>query len=286
MVKVVTDSSCDIPVEIARELSINIVPLYIEFGGKTYRDGVDLDPNALHQELLRARQVPKTSVPSPGDFLKVYDDLASETDEIISIHLSSEFSGTYNAARLAKGYLDAKCRVEVMDSNLVSAGLGLTVMASAKAAQEGKNLDQIVDMVQQMTPRIRMFGKVDNFPYLLKGKRFRLARGTIILGKIGGALHTKLLGEVYDGAKTRSPRLVFGAAMALSKIARWARTFAPIKQAGIAYSTVLDEAEMLAGHLEAFLPKEHILISRLGCATLTYAGPGSLLMAIVCDEQP
>jgi len=198
MVKVVTDSSCDIPSEMARKLSITIVPLYIEFGGKTYRDGVDLHADRLHHELLHARQVPKTSVPSPGDFLKVYNDLASETDEIVSIHLSSEFSGTYNAARLAKGYLDAKCRVEVMDSKLVSAGLGL----------------------------------------------------------------------------------------ALSKLARWARTFAPIKQAGIAYSTVLDEAEMLAGHLEAFLPKEHIVISRLGCATLTYGGPGSLLMAVVCDEQP
>jgi DegV family protein with EDD domain len=286
MVKVVTDSSCDIPLEVARELSINIVPLYIQFGGKSYRDGLDLDPNGLHRELLRARQVPKTSVPSPGDFLRVYDDLAGETDEIISIHLSSEFSGTYNVARLAKSYLDAKCRVEVMDSNLVSAGLGLTVMASAKAAQEGKNLDEIVDMVQQMTPRIRMFGKVDNFPYLLKGKRFRLASGTILLGKIGSALHTRLLGEVYDGAKTRSPRLVFGAARALSKLARWARAFAPVKQAGIAYSRVLDEAEMLAAHLEAFLPKEHILISRLGCATLTYGGPGSLIMAVVCDEQP
>jgi DegV family protein with EDD domain len=286
MVKVVTDSSCDIPLEIARELSINIVPLYIQFGGKSYRDGVDLDANGLHHELLRARQVPNTSVPSPGDFVKVYDGLASETDQIISIHLSSEFSGTYNVARLAKGYLDPKCRVEVIDSNLVSAGLGLTVMASAKAAQEGKDLDQIVRMVQQMIGRIRMFGKVDNFPYLLKRKRFHLARGTILLGRIGSALHTKLLGEVYDGAKTRSPRLVFGAAMALRKLARCARDFAPIREAAIAYSTTVDEAEMLAAHLEAFLPRDHILIGRLGCATLTYGGPGSLLMAVVCDKQP
>ena len=87
MVKVVTDSSCDIPLEIARELSINIVPLYIKSGGESHRDGADLDANGLHHELLRARQVPNTSVPSPGDFLKVYDGLASETDQIISIHL-------------------------------------------------------------------------------------------------------------------------------------------------------------------------------------------------------
>jgi len=284
MVKVVTDSSCDLPVEMARQLSITIVPLYIQFGGKTYRDGVDLDAAGLHHELLHAREVPKTSVPSPGDFLKVYDDLANETDQIVSIHVSSGFSGTCNAARLAKGYLDAKCRVEVIDSSLVSAGLGLTVMASARAAQEGNNLDQIVDMVQQVTHRIRMFGKVDNFPYVLKGKRFRLASATILLGKIGTALHTKLLGEVYDGPKTRSPTLAFGQAMALRKLARWARSLAPIKEAGIAYSTMLKEAEMLAGYLEALLPIQQIHVSRLGCATLTYGGPGSLLMAIIRDE--
>ncbi len=286
MVKVVTDSSCDIPLEIARELCVNIVPLYIQFGGKTYRDGVDINANGLHHELLRARQVPKTSVPSPGDFLKVYDDLASETDEIISIHLSSEFSGTCNAARLAKEYLHARCRVEVMDSNLVSAGLGLTVMASAKAAQEGRDLDQIVHIVQQTTSRTHMFGKAEDFPYVLKGKRFRLTRGTILLGKIGTRLHAKLLGEVYDGPKTRYPTLAFGQAMALRKLARWARRLAPIKEAAIAYSTMLSEAAMLARYLEALLPREHIHIGRLGCATLTYGGPGSLLMAVVCDEQP
>jgi fatty acid-binding protein DegV len=129
-----------------------------------------------------------------------------------------------------------------------------------------------------------MFGKVDNFPYVLKGKRFRLTRATILLGKMGSALHTKLLGEVYDGPKTRSPTLAFGQAMALRKLARWAKSLAPIKEAGIAYSTMLKEAEMLAGYLEALLPIQQIHVSRLGCATLTYGGPGSLLMAIVRDE--
>ena len=280
-----TDSSCDIPPQIARELSITIVPLYIQFGGKTYRDGVDLDADRLYHELAHSREIPKTSVPTPGDFLKVYSDLASETDQIISIHLSSGYSGTHNVASLAKSYLDDKCHVEVIDSNSVSVGLGLLVIAAAKAAQEGKNLDQIADLVHQIIPQIHMFGKTDSFPHLFKGKRFRLTRGLIILGKISTALHTKLLGEIYNGGKVRSPALVFGQAMALNKLTRWAKSFAGIKEMGIAYSTMLEEAEMLAKRLEPLFPRESILITRLGCATSTYVGSGILVIALISSKQ-
>ena len=283
MVKVVTDSSCDIPPQIARELSINIVPLYIQFGGKTYRDGIDIDVDSLYHELAHGQETPKTSAPPPGDFIKVYSDLATEADQIISIHLSSGYSGTCNAARLAKGYLENKCRVEVIDSNSVSAGLNLIVIAAAKAAQEGKNLDQIIDLVHQIIPRIHMFGKIDDFPYLFKGKRLRLTRGLILLGKISTLLRIKLLGEVYGGGKIRSPSFVIGRKMALNRLNRWAKGFIDIKELAIAYSTTFDEAEMLADHLEPLFPRERMLITRLGCVTSTYVGTGTLIMAHLVD---
>jgi DegV family protein with EDD domain len=282
-VKVVTDSSCDIPSEIARKLSITIVPLYIQIGGKTYRDGIDLNTNSLYHELAHTQEIPKTSVPPPGDFLKVYNNLVTETDQIISIHLSSGYSGTCNVARLAQSYLDDKCRVEVIDSNSVSVGLGLLVIAAAKAAQEGKNLDQIVDLVHQISLQSHIFGKVDNFTPVLKGKRFRLTKGLILLGKISMALHIKLLGEVYDGGKIRSPSFVIGRKMALNRLKRWAESFEDIKELGIAYSSMPQEAEMLADLLEPLFPREHILMTRLGCATSTYVGPGTLVMALLAD---
>ena len=283
MVKVVTDSSCDIPSEIARKLSITIVPLYIQFGGKTYCDGVDLNADRLYHELARGQEMPKTSVPSPGDFLKVYNSLATETDQIISIHLSSGYSGTCNVAMVAKGYLDDKCHVEVMDSNSVSVGLGLIVMAAAKAAQEGKNLDQIVDLVHQTVPQIHMFGKIDDFASLFQGKRFRLTRVLILLGEISMALHIKLLGEVYDGGKIRSPAYVIGRNMALNRLKRWAKGYKGIQDLAIAYSTIPQEAETLAERLEPLFPRKRIFITRLGCATSTYAGPGTLAMALLAD---
>ena len=283
-VKVVTDSSCDIPPEIARELSITIVPLYIQIGGKTYLDGVDIDVDKVYHELIHCQEVPKTSVPSPGDFLKVYSNLATETDQIISIHLASGYSGTCNVASLAKTYLADKCRVEVIDSNSVSAGLGLIVIAAAKAAQEGKNLDQILDSVQRTIPRTHLFGKVDDFTSILKGKRFRLTKGLILLGKISMALHIKLLGEVYNGGKVRSPAYLIGRNMALNWLNRRAQGFEDIKELAIAYSTMLPEAEILAERLVPLVPREHILITKLGCATSTYVGTGTLVMALMAGD--
>jgi len=283
-VKVVTDSSCDIPPEVARKLSITVVPLYIQFGGKIYRDGIDLDADKLYHELAHGKEIPKTSVPPPGDFLKIYSNLTTETDEIISIHLSSGYSGTYNAASLAKDYVKDKCCVEVIDSNSVSVGLGLTVIAAAKAAQEGKSLEQIVDQMHQISLRSHIFGKVDDITPILEGKRFRLTRGLILLGKISMALHIKLLGEVYNGGKIRSPAFVIGRKMALNRLKRWAESFADIKELGIAYSSMPREAEILAECLEPLFPRERILITRLGCATSTYVGPGTLVMALITDE--
>jgi len=285
MVKVVTDSTCDIPVEIARQLDITLVHLRIQIGNETYRDGVDLDVDRVYHELIHGRELPKTSVPSPGDFVTVYNKLAAETGEIVSVHLSPGYSGTCDVARLASSYVKDKCRVEVVDSNSVSVGLGLVVVAAARAAREGKNLEQIIDIMHQVVPQTRVFGKVDNFSYLFKGKRFRLSRGLILLGKISMALGIKLLGELYDGGKIRSPKLVFGRAMALNRLKRWADDFAGLSEIAIACSTTLDEAETLTQRLEALIPREHILITGLGCVTSTYVGPGTLVMALVGGKE-
>ncbi len=281
VVKIVTDSACDIPFEIARKLFVTIVPLYIQISNKTYRDGIDLSADRVCYELLHSHEIPKTSMPSPGDFITTYNNLATETNQIISIHLSPEYSGTYGAAKLASGYIGDKCRVEVIDTNSVSIGLALIVMAAARAALEGKNLEQIIDIIHQITPRIHLFGKIDNFVYILKGKRFRMTRGLILLGKVSMALGIKLLGELYDGGKIRSPSYVIGQARALNRLERWAKRFPDTKEIAIAYSTAPEEAEMLAKRLESLISRENIFITKLGCATSTYAGPGTLVMALI-----
>ena len=281
MVKVVTDSSCDIPAEIANKLSITIVPLCIELGGKTYRDGIDIEVDRVYHEMIRGQGNVKTSVPPPGDFIKAYNDLTAETDQIISIHLASGYSGTYNAASLAKSYLDDRCRVEVIDSNSASVGLGLIAIAAAKAAQEGKDLDHIVDLVHQIIPRTHTYGKCDNFPHIFHGKRLHFTKVLILLGNISMALHMKMLGEIYDGGKVRSPAYVVGLKMALNRLKRWAKSFETLEELAIAYSTMPQETEMLAECLEPLFPRERMLITRLGCTTSTYLGPGTLAMSLI-----
>lgn len=280
MVKIVTDSTCDIPFEIARKLSITIVPLHIQIGGETYRDSIDLTTDRVCHELVHSHEIPKTSTPSPGDFVTVYNKLAAETDQIISIHLSPGYSGTYSVAKLASGYIGDKCHVEVIDSNLVSVGLGLAVMAAARAAQKGNDLHQIIDVIHQTIPRIHLFGKIDNFAYILRGRRFRLTKALTLLGRISMALGIKMLGEVYDGGKIRSPAYVIGQAMALKQLQRWAKSIPNVEEIAIAYSTAPEEAEMLAKRLEHLVSRENILITRLGCATSTYVGPGTSVMAL------
>jgi len=284
MVKVVTDSSCDIPADIASRLSITVVPLCIQVGGKTYRDGVDIEVDRIYHEMTQGQETVKTSVPPPGDFIEVYHNLATQTDQIISIHLASGYSGTYNAASLARSYLEDKCRVEVIDSNSASVGLGLIAIVAAKAAQEGKDLDQVVGLVRQIIPRTRVFGKCDDFPYILRRNRLHFTRVLILLGNISATLHMKMLGEIYDGGKVHSPAYVVGLKMALNRLKRWAESFETIEELAIAYSTMRQEADMLATCLESVFPRERMLITRLGCSTATYLGPGILAMSLIHDR--
>jgi len=284
MVKVVTDSSCDLPPQIVHSLDITIVPLYIQFGGKTYCDGVDISSDRLYHELAHSSEIPKTSAPSPGDFIKVYNNLAREANQIISIHLSQGYSATFNAAMLARSYMEDECRVEIIDSNSVSVGLGLLVIAAAKAAQEGKDLDQITDLVNHAIQRVHLFGKIDDLAHILKGRRIPLTRGLILLGKVATAMNVNPLGELYDGGKVRSPAFIFGQARALNRLKRWAESFAPVREIAIAHSTKPEEAEMLAQRLEPLFPRERILITRFGCVTSTYVGPGTLAIALLSGK--
>jgi len=284
MVRVVTDSTCDIPAGLARELGITVVPLYLRLGEQTYRDGVDIDIETLHRELSRGGELPQTSSPSPGDFVGVYQELSEQSNEIISIHLSPGYSGTCNSARLAQGYLKDKCRVEVIDSGSVSAGMGLIVIAAAQAAREGKNLNEIVSMMHSTIPRTYLFGKIGSLAHVIRGRRLRLTGWLIFSGKIAMKMHIKLVGELYGGGRIRRASLIPGELRTLKKLVRWAEDLSPIKEIAIAHSLNPAEAEMLIHNLEGVASKEQIMVTQLGCVTTTYGGAGTLAMAVMQRE--
>ena len=129
-----TDSTCDLPRHLAQELGITVVPAHVLFGQETYRDRVDIDEDEFYHRLVHGSVHPTTSVPSPEDFATTYRALAKETDEIISVHISSKLSSTCESAAMGVQLAGGKCRIEVIDSKSMGMGLMLTAIAAAREA--------------------------------------------------------------------------------------------------------------------------------------------------------
>jgi len=167
--RIVTDSASDIPHEVAQKLGITIVPLTVSFGKEVYRDGVDLNAGEFYTKLAQDKVLPKTSQSSVGNFIDTYNTLTQEDNEIISIHLSNKLSGTYNSALAAKEAVRKDCHIEVVNSESISMGLGLTVIAAAKAIRDGVGFKEALDIVHQSIPRIRLLAFFQTLEYVEKG---------------------------------------------------------------------------------------------------------------------
>ena len=151
-VKIITDSLGDIPSNVAEELGITIIPINVLFGTETYRDGIDLTNEQFYEKLVKTKTFPTTAVPPLGDFVKVYDKLAEETDEIVVITISRKLSGTYEAAQQAVELMKKKCQVKVIDSRWVIMGEGLIAITAAKAANSGASFDEVVKITEDNIP--------------------------------------------------------------------------------------------------------------------------------------
>lgn len=275
MVKIVTDSTCDLPAPLLKESDITVVPIYVVFGDKSYRDRLDIDEDEFYHKLTHDSLHPTTSVPTPKDFADVYNKLARETDEIVSIHLTAKESGTYNAALLGKGLVgNNRCRIEVIDSQSVSLGLGLVVNEAAQAVKSGANLEQVVERVRQSIPRVHLLILVDTLKYVVRGGRLNKAYGIL-----GSALRVKPLLTLKEGdlslvgvARTK--------AKAVERLYEFARGFSKVKEVAVAYTTSHDEAKAFADRLKALFPDVPLYLTRVGASLGTHAGPGAMGVAV------
>ncbi len=275
MVKIVTDSGSDITPELARELDIAVVPLYLAFGEKTYRDGVDISADEFYARLVNEPVHPTTSAPSPGDFASVYRELAADNNEIISIHISKKLSATYDAALQGKGQLaGTKCRIEVVDSQSVTTGLGLIVIAAAQAAARGSSLKQVLEVVQKATRQVRLVGLLDTLRYLAKGGR--LGKAASLLGAM---LNVKALLILKDG-EIHPLGVVRTLEKGLDRLCESARAITDIQDVGLGYSTPTDGLQKLAERLRNLLPHVHPRVLRIGPALGVHGGPGALILAL------
>lgn len=274
MVKVVTDSTSDIPSEVLQDLDISVVPLYVVFGDKTYRDRVDIGEEDFYRRLTTELALPTTSVPSPRDFADVYNRLAEGTDEIISIHLTSKESGTYNSALLGKELVQKKCRIEVVDSQSISMACGLLAMVAARESRAGRSLAQVTDTVRRALQRTHILFMVDTLKYVVKGGRIGKAQG--MLGSVLGVkpLLTMRAGDLtLSGiARTRT--------RAVERLFDFARSYPRLAEAAVPYTTDREAADALAGRIRTAFPKASVYVARVGPALGTHAGPDSMGMVV------
>ena len=285
VVKIVTDSSSDIPPDIARELDITVIPLYIRFGDEVYRDGIDISADQFYERLAGNRSLPKTSIPSPGDFANIYERLAAETDNIVSIHLSPRYSSAINSAMVAKDYVPEGCRVEVVDSRSVSMGCGFVAMAAAREAASGAGLEQVMQAVNGAMMRTHIAGMIADINYLLGGRRLSLPGAHLFLGRLGTVLRFKLVGEIYEAGRVRGRGMYFREEKALEKLQLCATELPSVEEIAVLYAMKPEWARNIAERMASVFPQRPLHIARLGCATGMHGGPKAMAIAFIEEQE-
>ena len=278
-IKIVTDSTADLPAQLVQELGITVVPLYVRFGEEVYRERVDITDEEFYQKLLQGTVHPVTIQPSPQDFANVYQKLSSEADGIVSIHISSKLSGTCNSALQGKKMIEKGCPIEVVDSQSVTMGLGLIDIVAATAAKAGEGLEKVVAEVKATIPNTRVLGLLDTLKYLLLGGRIGKAKALL-----GSILNVKSMIALKDGevvpagqARTRTK--------GIQRLFDFVKDASNIQDLAILYSTTPDEAQTLVERVDPIFTKERIKLARLGTTLGVHGGPGFLAVAFR-QEKP
>lgn len=179
-VKIVTDSTLDMPIEKSDKLGIEIVPLAITINGETYLDRIELNPKDFIEKMSQSTELPKSSQPSTGAFLEVYDTLGKEGYDVLSIHMTGKMSGTVHSAECAAQM--TKTKVTVIDSKFISKALSFQVEEAAKMANEGKSLEEIIQRLETVRNHTKLFIMVDTLENLVKGGR--IGKGKAFIGSL------------------------------------------------------------------------------------------------------
>ncbi len=280
-VRIVTDSSADLPPDLAKEHRITVVPCYVVVDDQTFKDGVDIQADEFYRRLQSEGRTPTTAQPSVTDFQKVYSDLVGQGDQVISIHISGKLSGTVNSAEQAKALLrsggEDAANVEIIDSQLCSMALGLAALDAAVMATEGGDYMEVAAKVRQALSSHHGLFALDTLEYLQKGGRIGKASAFV-----GSILNVKPILRLQDGEAhpVERPR---NRERALRRLVELTKDLAPVRQLAVMYSTDQERMEALKHELTGLLPAGQIIEARFGSTLGTYLGPDALGVAITQD---
>ena len=272
-IKIVTDSTSDIPEELAKSLDITVVPLTVFFGEDAFKDKIEIQSDEFFDRLQNGNILPRTTQPSVGDFISAYTPLVDEGHDIVSIHISDKLSGTLNSARLAREEFP-NANIQLMDSKLGSLGLTLVVKAAAEAANSGADVQAVLDTAADVASRVDLFFVLNTLEYLQKGGRIGKAQALV-----GSLLSVKPIlkcvdGEVHPYEKLRTRQ------KAVQRLQDIASEGAPFEEVAFIYQAEGEEADQLTTFL-APLSSKPVITGRIGPVIGNYTGPNVVGLALL-----
>lgn len=269
LVRILTDSTADLPPNVAERLGITVLPVSIHLGPKTLRDGVDTNPSDFITTLSHS-PAPTTSPPSVKLFEEAFAELTQNAGQVVAIHVSSKLSKTYQNAVRAATPLLGRSKIVVIDSQLVTVGLGMLVTAAAQAAQSGASLEQVVKLVRGMIPRIYIAFFAETLEYLERGGRIGKAQAMI-----GTMLNIKPLlileeGELVPLEKVRTR------SKAIEKLVEFITEFTNIKRMVVLHGNTPEDVTNLLEQVNLILPDLDTSVDLYGPVSATHIGPSAL----------
>ena len=277
-IRIVTDSTCDLPVEVIQNNKISVVPLLITLGERSFSDGVDLSRQEFYSRLPNQNPSPTTAAPSPAIFQQVYQELTDDgAKAILSIHISESLSATINSARLAAEQF-THIPVTVLDSSQLSLGLGFLVEKAAKLAHLGHSMDEILTGLQETMLRSYVFASLKTLEYLRRSGRMNFA-----LARLGEILQIKALLHMNQGnatahrARTQS--------RATDRLLEWLKEYAPYERLAILHAGIQEEAESMRERVKAYFPEGDIPIVQITPVLGAHLGIGALGFACISQKD-
>ncbi len=247
-IRIVTDSTCDLPQETTAGLGVTVVPLYINVGQESYLDGIDMSREEFYQRLPSFEHHPQTASPGPEMFRETYEQLAEEgATEILSIHIAASLSGTYNTAQLGAEATEG-LPVTVLDSGQLSVGTGFLVQTAAQLAAAGSSLTEIVDALREKAKRTHLFAALDTLEFLQRSGRMNWA-----VSKIGGLLKLKPVLTMHDGdpevLKVRTTK------HAMQRLLNMLSELAPLEELALVHTQAPERMKELSERAKHLFPE-------------------------------
>jgi DegV family protein with EDD domain len=276
-VAVVTDSTANLPDDLVRSHQISVVPQVLIWGDKTYRDGVDIQPDEFYQRLQKASVTPSTSQATIGSFQQVFEKLHSEGKEILAVLLAAKLSGTMDSAIQARRELPNAC-IELVDSNTAAMALGFVALEAARLAQNGASIEECKQAAEQASKHVGVFFAVDTLEFLHRGGR--IGGGTRFLGT---ALNIKPILELKDGhveaverVRTRKKSLN----RLIELVEERVQGKSPFRLA-VLHANAAGEAHELLEQAQARLNADEKVLSTVSPVVGTHTGPGTVGLAFM-----